>query len=786
MVYRRQVTGSLINPAVVMLLICMSVVSCVTAPQKNTKKNTYYPPYKPFVFKTTIKLESNLPNSQKQDLSERLKNQIDDSLQVRTVTAPRLNLIFLYKKIVDPSRFDTLNVRRSIVFMNALLNSLGYFEPVVKDSVWIDTVKKDQYRTFIRFYVKPGKDLKIDSVGFELQTPALQTLAVQSKDQSLLKKGSPYSRQILSNEILRLVDTFRNNGYLRFTKEDLYIEHDTVVSGLIDPSLDPFQQAALLEKLKKERENPTIKLVVRQKPFKDQTHLMKYYIGSVTIYPDLQVSEDSFENVKMDTTVIKNITLITRSNKFNLPFIINNVYLRPGRLYKQENYYRTSNRFSQLSAWQATSIDFDNSPLADSLVNITMRMYPAKKQSTNVSLEASYNTNDIITASNLFGIGVNFGLQNRNTFKQSIRSTTNLRTGVEFGENFIQTTQVGISHTIAIPHLILPFTVNREGRMKNVQTLLNLNASFTDRRNFYTLRSINGAWGYQWTKNNKTYLVRIPNIEFTTLDKRDSLKALLVQNPALNYAFRTGFIVGSQWVYTSLRSNKNRTNRFRVSFEESGAILGFIPVFQRGSLLRFVKGDIEYVHNIDFGKTQLVMRGFGGAGIAYGGQVENGVQQTLPFYKAFWAGGPNSMRAWQVRQLGLGSSKYFDSSAYQGFDRFGDIQLEGNMEFRFPLATVWGVRIKSALYTDVGNIWSRKPIDSTAAAQGSDFQLNRFYKEFAVGAGTGLRMDFSYFLIRLDWAYKIRDPQRLEHSDTWFYGLTLGGGQFQLGINYPF
>ena len=144
------------------------------------------------------------------------------------------------------------------------------------------------------------------------------------------------------------------------------------------------------------------------------------------------------------------------------------------------------------------------------------------------------------------------------------------------------------------------------------------------------------------------------------------------------------------------------------------------------------------------------------------------------------------MRAWQVRQLGLGSSKYFDSSAYQGFDRFGDIQLEGNMEFRFPLATVWGVRIKSALYTDVGIIWSRKPIDSTAAAQGSDFQLNRFYKEFAVGAGTGLRMDFSYFLIRLDWAYKIRDPQRLEHSDTWFYGLTLGGGQFQLGINYPF
>ena len=54
---------------------------------------------------------------------------------------------------------------------------------------------------------------------------------------------------------------------------------------------------------------------------------------------------------------------------------------------------------------------------------------------------------------------------------------------------------------------------------------------------------------------------------------------------------------------------------------------------------------------------------------------------------------------------------------------------------------------------------------------GSDFQLNRFYKEFAVGAGAGLRLDFSYFLIRLDWSYKIRDPQALQGSDTWFYDL---------------
>ncbi|HTQ28901.1 MAG TPA: BamA/TamA family outer membrane protein [Puia sp.] len=769
----------MISPVWMLLILCLSVASCVVAPKKKQ-----YPSRKPFVFKTTIKLESNLSHSQKLELTDRLRNQLDDSLQVRTTTDLRWKPPFLYRKIVTPPVLDSGNVSRSLIFMNALLNSLGYFEPTVKDSIRIDTIK-DQYRAYINFRVRPGKNLKIDSIGFELQTPALQALAIQSKDQSLLKKGTPYSKLLLANEIGRLVDTFRNNGYLRFNKDDLVIEHDTVVFGLIDPSLDPFQQAILLERLKRERENPTIKLVVRQRPIRDSTHLIKYYIGKVTVYPDLPVTEDTSQEVRYDTTVIRNITFITQTNKFKLPFVFKNIYLRPGRLYKQENYYRTFNRFSQLSAWQYSNIDFDTSPLSDTLIDITMRMYPAKKQSTNVSLEASYNTNDIVTASNLFGVGVNFGLQNRNSFKQSIRSSTNLRTGVEFGDNFIQTSQIGISHTIAFPNLIVPFNISREGRLKNVQTLLGVNASYTDRRKFYTLRSINGSWGYQYTKNNKTYLFRIPNIEFTSLDKQDSLKALLLQNPALNYAFRTGFIIGSQFVYSSITTHKNKTNRFRFSAEQSGALLGFIPAFREGDLLRFVKGDVEYVHNINYGKTQLVMRGFAGGGIAYGGQ-EPGVQQTLPFYKAFWAGGPNSMRAWQVRQLGLGSSKYFDTSSYQGFDRFGDVQLEGNIEFRFPIATLFGYKITSALYTDVGNIWSRKPIDTTAAAQGSDFQINRFYKEFAVGAGTGLRLDFNYFLIRLDWAYKLLDPQRKEDPDRWFYGLTLGSGQFQLGINYPF
>ena len=789
MVYYRQVTASSFMPAVVLPILLLSIFSCRVP--KNYQRD------KPFVYKTNIKVESDLPNDEKQDLIARLENQLDDSLQAKAVTDLRWAPPFFYKRLSNPPAFDTLNLSRSMLYMNSLLNSIGYYAPVIKDSVKIKLKKNkkkgDQHRVTINFLVVPGRKLIFDSVGFDLQSPALQNLAMQSKDQALMKKGQPYSKQVLATEINRLVDTFRNNGYYKFSREDLYVEHDTVFAALIDPTLDPLQQADLLEKLKSKRENPTITVVIKQRPVKDSGRLTRYYIGNVIVYPDLPTAEDT-AIIKTDTSVIKKITFITRSNKFKLPFIANNIYFQQGKLYKQENYYRTSNRFTQLSAWQYFNIDFENSIAADSLLDITMRMYPAKKQKLNADLEASRNTNDIVTASNLFGVGINLGVQNRNAFKQSVQTSTNLRGGVELGANFIQTVQASISHTIAFPRLILPSFI----KLNNGQTLLNVNASYTDRRIFYTLRSINGSWGYQWVKNKqsftqnnvavnstRTFLWKPLNIEYNTLNATDSLNNILKKNPSLILAFKTGLVIGQQFIYSSIRQKTNKSNALRMGLEESGATLGFIKSLDEGDLFRFIKADVDFTHNINYGKSQLAMHVYAGAGLAYG-RSGNGYEQTLPFYKAYFAGGPNTMRAWQVRRLGLGSSKFYNNTSFVALDRFGDIKLEGNIEYRFLLGSIFGVKLKSALYSDIGNIWSRKPIDTSAAAQGSDFQLNRFYKEFAVGLGTGLRLDFNYFLIRLDWAYKIRDPQRAEFSDRWFYNIQLGDGQFQLGIGYPF
>jgi outer membrane protein insertion porin family len=794
MLQRRQVTVSFLNPAYVLPVVLLTLLFSCTVPRK-------FQSDKSFVFDVDVKVEANMKPADKQDLSSRLANQLDDSLRTQIVS-----FAGIYKKIVYPPVYDSANVRRSIGFMVALLNSSGYYSPAIKDSIrrvtkkghyylkiswptWHPRFQRikavDQYRVYVDFKVLPGKQLKLDSIGYDLSTPELQALALKSRPQSLLKKNTPYSKQVLSAELDRLVDTFRNNGYYMFSKEDLVIVRDTVVAALIDPTLDPFRQAALLEELKKKRDNPTINVVVQQRPVKDSARIARYTIGHVTIYPDLPVLEDTVTTTRVDTSTAKKFTIISRSDKFKNIFLTKNVYLRPDRLYKQFNYTRTLNKFNQMGAWQQSFISLVPSDSADSVLDVVLRLYPAKKQNLNIALEVSRNSNYIVTASNLLGTSLSLGLRNRNTFRQSVLSSTNLRGGVELGGSFIQTTQASLSHTISFPKLIAPFAVKREYRLDSLRTVLDFNASYTDRRRFFTLRSFNTSFGYQWTKNNHTFVYRPLNIEFTNLDKTDSLQKLLDSIPSLKLAFKSGLVIGQQFIFSSYKKTGLHTDFFRFSAEESGAILGFIKTLDEGQLWRYVKGDIEIRRHIDYNRTQLALRAYAGAGWAYG-REGTGYEQTLPFYKAFFAGGPNSMRGWQVRQLGLGSSTFYDTAGGGLVDRFGDVQLEANIEYRFPLGTVFGIKLLSALYADAGNIWNRHVTDTAKAAQGSDFKFDRFYKEIAVDAGTGLRLDFNYFLIRFDWAYKIRDPQALVNANRWFYGLHLGSGQFQLGLGYPF
>jgi len=767
----------------VLVLIFAAVAPGCIVPKK-------YQPYKPFVYSTAINIQGNLPATEKQDLKARLENQLDDSMKTKLVTVYPGRI-----KLVSPPVFDTNAAAHSTVFMKALLYSLGYFTADVKwDTGRIVKRKKDQVRVSVVFNVSPGKGYKFDSVVYRLEDSALQQIAMDRRGNSLLKKGAPYSVEIISEEMDRLVDIFRNRGYYKFSKDDLLAERDTVFAALINPSLDPFERIELLQEAQRRRQNPQMNVLLKLRNPADSSHFRRYYLRSVSVYPDLDLLEDSANTIfHIDT--VQGIRIYNKRNTFKPAFIESKMMLHPGDLYRQRNFSRTYDNFTELTAW--TQVELEALEAKDSSANldVALRMHVAKKQDVSVTVDGSYNTGDIITsAGNVFGTGINFGLNNRNVARQAIQSSTNFRTGVELSltQSLLQTFQTNLSHTISFPRLIQPFKLKKADSLMSARTQLNFNIGYIDRKDFYGLRTLNASWGYEFSMRGKTrrtthtWFYSIPNIEYVQLDQRDRLHKLLDSIPNLRYSFNTGLVISQILSYNFAQLKGNKKNDLRVTIEESGFLLGLIKKLDtQANLFRFIKADADYRHLISYKKTALAFRLYAGVGVPYGRDPDGSLEKQLPFFKSFFAGGPNSMRGWQVRQLGVGSTKYYDTAQYGPLDRFGDIQLEGNAEYRFNLGTLFTIKLKSALFTDIGNVWYRNTLGDSKLV-GSDFTFNRLYKDFAVDAGTSLRMDFDYFLIRFDWAYKLKNPIYAEYNDGWFRNLELLKGQFQLGVNYPF
>ena len=182
--------------------------------------------------------------------------------------------------------------------------------------------------------------------------------------------------------------------------------------------------------------------------------------------------------------------------------------------------------------------------------------------------------------------------------------------------------------------------------------------------------------------------------------------------------------------------------------------------------------DIRYYDVIDNSST-IAYRIFGGVGIPYGNSL------SLPFEKMYFSGGANSIRAWNVRDLGPGS--YSGGSRTRFPNQTGDIKLEANLEYRFKMFWV----IEGALFLDAGNVWNL----NSNEFEGGLFRRDKFYKEFAVGSGVGARFDFSFVIFRLDLGVKLRDPA-LPDGDRWLPGnhdITWNDDfTINIGIGYPF
>ena len=148
------------------------------------------------------------------------------------------------------------------------------------------------------------------------------------------------------------------------------------------------------------------------------------------------------------------------------------------------------------------------------------------------------------------------------------------------------------------------------------------------------------------------------------------------------------------------------------------------------------------------------------------------------------------MRAWSPRRLGTGAyATLITDSATKVTSRDyyteqpGEVLLEGSVEYRFPVYSF----IKGALFTDFGNVWTLQP---DASRPGAEFRASSFYKQFAVGSGFGIRMDFTFLILRFDIATRVYDPTEVGQPWRIRKALDIKNANNQtvinVGLGYPF
>lgn len=250
----------------------------------------------------------------------------------------------------------------------------------------------------------------------------------------------------------------------------------------------------------------------------------------------------------------------------------------------------------------------------------------------------------------------------------------------------------------------------------------------------------------------------------------DKFKEFLEDNPSIRQSFEEQFIIGGSYSFIINKLGDENVREYFLNAEvdfSGNLIVLFHNLFTNteensDNIVRVFGTPISQYSRIrtDFRyyfktgeESRIATRLYAGLGIPY-------INSTvMPYIKQFYAGGTNSMRAFRARTLGPGSYYPEDDSENILVDQTGDVKLEANVEYRFPIAGF----LKGALFTDFGNIWL---VNDDPLRPGGQFKMDKFYKEIAVGLGFGFRIDVDLIVVRFDWAIPARKPW-LDEGERW-------------------
>jgi outer membrane protein assembly factor BamA len=594
------------------------------------------------------------------------------------------------------------------------------------------------------------------------------------QNESLLKVGDRLQLENYNEEKNRIELLLKNSGYFNFTKDNISIQINDVDTSITKG----IQAITFIPKPNRPPQNP------------NYNHA--YPINSVTFISDGY--SPSIAKQAIDTVFYKNIKYLFVNKKFSPKLLDTKIDIRPNQLYSLQKRQQTEKNLYALEQFQFSKINYDTTR---GLLDATIYTKPLDKYQFTAEMGGSvYNW--------VFGPFFNTNFKVRNIRGSASSLETDLRLGFEAQAGFFNPASVrrnietGLNMSILIPKILAPNFISQRLNTFTPQTRLGVGFDFIERQEYSRSNiKINGT--YQWRPSlNKFWQISLVDLNLVNTNRQTPefvsfLAKLQADGNNLGRSFQQSFIssISASYTYTDNPYGQINKGRYlRVTAESGGTTLNFIPSGKIGFISNFINDSLQFFKflriNADYrryfvvgGKKNTIFAYKVNTGIAY----SYGSERNLPYEKNFFVGGPNSLRAWQPRTLGPGSVQG------SNFDQPGSVLLETSAELRFKIIKLFGdYNINGALFVDAGNVW-RVQGQNTEGVPGSDFQLDRFYKEIAVGTGLGIRFDLSFFVIRLDGAFKVVDPsiQQGERFVLFKERPNYNNSMlFNFGIGYPF
>ena len=637
-----------------------------------------------------------------------------------------------------------------------------------------DTVSKNKKAKVI-YTLKPGARYLVDGVKFQKDSTLINQEIQNVAGKTLLKNGRPFDLDVIKAERERIDNNLKERGFYYFHPDNIIVQADSTVN-----------------------KNHKVELNVKLKDNTPPLATQQFSIDKVIVFPNYNIQDvkEGKYSIPMNKDSLgkyafDDIYVIDPQHKFKPKIFDRALYFKKGDLYNRSNHNLTLNRLISLGVFKFVKNEFVTSDSLNHKFDAYYLLTPRQIQS--LRLEALGRTNSASYA----GSELNLNWTHRNffrgaeQFKASIYGAFDFQMGGAQDANNIF--RAGTNVQLSIPRIVAPFRFHSSSEFVP-RTNITLGYEFQNRTKYYTLNNFTASFGYLWKENaRKEHELKVIDITLVSPEKVTAeYEANSANNPAMRRIVERQLIFGPtySYTYTNTMLPKKNTFYYKGTLDLAGNISGLvsganvkedkqkkifgIPFSQYAK----IENDFRFYHKFTE-KSSLATRLI--AGIAY----PYGNSEFVPFSKQFFSGGSNSIRAFRARTLGPGSFDPRTITAGTYFDQSGDIKLELNAEYRANLYKF----INAAVFVDAGNIWL---LNTDKDRPGAKFSKD-FLDEVAVGAGVGLRLDFSILVLRLDLAMPFRVPY-YEKGNRWtFDKINFGDPSWRkdnlvlnIAIGYPF